>query len=155
MTVALAGTRLGRALPRLVRCAAADPRLFARAVCWRLVLPVLKGTVPIGTLATWMDRSGARRPVNGRPRVESVERLLREGGRMVISANCLDRSLLIYRLISESGADAALVIGVRQADAVVTGHAWVELDGRPFADPTAGDFQPIQTWRPQRGAGAR
>lgn len=155
MTVGLAGTRLGRALPRLVRCAAADPRLFARAFGWRLVLPVLKGVVPIGTLANWMGRSSARGRVDHRRRVESVERLLREGGRMVISANCLDRSLLIYRLVSESDADAALVMGVREADAVVTGHAWVELDGRPFADPTAGDFQPIQTWRPRSSAGAR
>lgn len=153
MTVAAAGSRIRRAVPRLARCAAADPRLFARALGWRLVLPLVKTTVPIGVLAKWMDRSGSGRRVARGARVASVERLLREGGRLVMGANCLERSLLIYRLVSEADADAALVMGVSQEDAGVTGHAWVELDGRPFADPTARNFQPIQVWRP-RGAGA-
>ncbi len=147
------GSRLLHATARVARCVTADPRLFARATAWRVVLPALKAAVPIGLLARWMDHSGTRRPVQRQTRIESLHRLLREGGRTVISGNCLDRSLLLYRLVSETGADAALVMGVRRDGADVKGHAWVELDGRPFRDDSARNFEPIQVWRPRTRAG--
>ena len=149
MTLADAPARVSRALPRLVRCAAADPRLFARALGWRLALPVMKTLVPVKVLVRWMDRSHCVLPPATPPRIDSVERLLSEGGRLVVSPNCLERSLLLYRFLSEAGAEVALVMGMRHEGATVAGHAWLELNGRPFADATTSTYNPVVRFAPQ------
>ena len=151
MTFADAPARVSRAVPRIVRCAEAEPRLFARALAWRLLLPVLKTAVPVKVLARWMDRSHRLLPSSAAAaRVAAVERLLAEGGRLVVSNNCLERSLLAYRLLSETGAEMSLVMGVRREGAAVAGHAWIELNRRPLADATAGSYDPIVRFEPRR-----
>ncbi len=51
-------------------------------------------------------------------------------GRRDDDPTCLVRSLVLYRLLSEQGDQAEVVIGL-PADAVSqAAHAWVELDGR-------------------------
>ena len=144
-----APVRISRALPRLVRCAAADPRLFARALGWRLALPVLKRLVAVRTLGRWMDRRHGVVPARtDARRVASVERLLRDGGRLVISANCYERSLLLYRFLSEAGSGASLVFGMRRDAGVLAGHAWIEMDGRVLADATASAYEPVVRFGP-------
>ena len=136
--------RLSRAVPRLARCAAADPRLFARALGWRLALPVLKRAVPVRTLGRWMDRSrSAPTTPSDAQRIASVERLLRDGGRLVISGNCYERSLLLYRFLSEARTGASLVFGMRRDGGALAGHAWIEMGGRVLADTTAAAYEPV------------
>jgi hypothetical protein len=150
MTFAGAPARVSQAVPRIVRCAEAEPRLFARALAWRLVLPVLKAAVPVKVLARWMDRSHRLLPASAAAaRVAAVERLLADGGRLVVSSNCLERSLLAYGLLSESGAEVALVMGMRREGATVAGHAWIEHNGRPLGDATAVNYEPLVRFKPQ------
>ena len=151
MTVADAPARVSRAVPRIIRCAEAEPRLFARALAWRFLLPVLKTAVPVKILARWMDRSHRLLPSSAAAsRVTAVERLLAEGGRLVVSRNCLERSLLAYRLLSETGVEVSLVMGMRRDGATVAGHAWIELNRRPFADATAASYDPIVRFEPRK-----
>ena len=151
MTLADAPARVSRAVPRIVRCVEAEPRLFARALAWRLLLPVLKTAVPVKVLAGWMDRSHRLLPAAvAAARVAAVERLLAEGGRLIVSSNCLERSLLAYRLLSETGVEVSLVMGMRRDGATVAGHAWVELNRRPFADATAARYDPIVRFEPRK-----
>jgi hypothetical protein len=141
--------RLSRAVPRLARCAAADPRLFARALCWRAALPLLKRVIPVRTLGRWMRREHAAGTTGGAARrVASVERLLRDGGRLVIPGNCYERSLLLYRFLSETGADASLVFGMRREAGRLAGHAWIEMDGRVLADPTTAAYESVFRFGP-------
>lgn len=146
MTSAVFTSRGARAVPRILRCFAADPSLFLRALGWRLVLPALKIAVPIGTLADWMSARKTAPHPTAAAGINSVKRLLAQGGRLVVSGNCLERSLLLYRLLSQAGADVSLVMGVRRDAAAVAGHAWVELDGRPLADATTADYNVVRTW---------
>lgn len=149
MTRADAPARVSRAVPRIVGCAEADPRLFARALGWRVVLPLAKMALPMRVLARWMNRRHRPLPPTRRPsRIAAVERLARDGGRLLVSGNCLERSLLFYRFLSEAGVDPTLVIGVRRDDAAVAGHAWIEVDGRVFAEPTMADHEPIVRFGP-------
>jgi hypothetical protein len=118
----------------------------------------LRYVVPLPTLARW-----AWRPPSGRrdlereqlivARVAWVRRALTPfsrshrsvraiSPRQVYAAllrprgDCLHRSLLLYRELSRSGADPTLVVGFRQADGRMEGHAWVLADGGPVAEPT-------------------
>jgi hypothetical protein len=43
--------------------------------------------------------------------------------------DCLQRSLLLYRVLSRAGADPKLVVGFNRMDNRILGHAWVIVDG--------------------------
>lgn len=139
--------RVTQAGARLAGCFRTDSRLLLRAFMWRLALPLLKHLVPLPTLvhvlcakplASTADASQRRGP-----RVESVRHLLAEGGRIVVSSNCLERSLMLYRFLTEAGAGPQLVMGVSKGDTGVAGHAWIEIDGQALADATTDRFAPI------------
>jgi hypothetical protein len=140
MTIAQAIGRSADCGARLGSCFRADARLLLRAIGWRTALPVLKRSVSLRTLARWMHRSPVTRSqADGslrRARLNTVRYFLAHGGRLVISENCLERSLTLYRFLAEVGADPQLVMGVRRDDSGTDGHVWIEVDGEPFVDST-------------------
>jgi hypothetical protein len=112
-----------------------DVWLAIRMVGWRMVLPVLKWTLPLPRLARlmWTPSSGKQREPAREERIATLARGLsgpRRGGRF---DNCLERSLVAYRYLSRAGAEPELVVGVTR-DRPVRGHAWVRLDGEPVGD---------------------
>jgi len=147
MTLLRGAHRFRHGTARLAGCLRADWRLLVRAVVWRLAVPVLKYLLPLPVLVRFMDatRCGGAPKAAERsgPRIERVRRLLMEGGRLVISGNCLDRSLVIYRFLSEVGASPLLVMGVNHGTSGVSGHAWIEVNGHALADATTDSFVPI------------
>lgn len=114
-----------------------DAVLAAKIVCWALVLPALKHSIPVRSLATRMHR----RPTTPR-RDPALERrivtLARWGARLVrwkAGGNCLERGLITYRYLGAAGASPTLVVGIGRADQhTVIGHAWVLVDGRPVGE---------------------
>jgi hypothetical protein len=55
--------------------------------------------------------------------------------RPVIGAVCLGRSLTLWFMLRRRAVDALLVIGAdMSADAELSAHAWVEVDGIPVND---------------------
>lgn len=143
-------------IARLALCARTDVRLLMRAIGWRLVLPVLKYAVPLRTLARWMAaRPRSTGSVERRDaRLAAVRQMLAHGGRLVISRNCLERSLILHRFLGEVGASPRLVMGVNKNDERVGGHAWIELDGTPLADETTRQFVPVLMFEPDGTARA-
>jgi hypothetical protein len=107
--------------------------LAFRMGAWSIALPFLKRVLPLRRLVTLMWSDGEH--VRSREREAQIVRLsgfltrLRPGRR----SNCLERSLLSYRYLSDAGAEPTIVIGVNAADARM-GHAWVRLDGTPVHD---------------------
>jgi len=111
-----------------------------------MALPVLKYLLPIGTLTRlmWVNpRSREGRPP-GRPDV--VLKAWRRGGRLLVSPNCLERSLLLYRLLSREGANPTIVFGVDRGGETVAGHAWVEIDGAVVHDAGTADYTRVATF---------
>jgi hypothetical protein len=43
--------------------------------------------------------------------------------------DCLQRSLLLYRVLSRAGAEPTLVVGFNRINDQMLGHAWVVVDG--------------------------
>lgn len=145
MTPGPAVDRFARLAARLSACFRKDRRLVLRMMAWRMALPLLRRTVPVRALVGWMS---PRRPIGlsdaaRRQRVDAIRYFIAQGGRLVVSTNCLERSLMLYRFLAEAGAAPRLVLGVTREDARVEGHAWVELDGEPLGDTTTGKFVPV------------
>lgn len=139
--------RVYNACRGLVACAQTDPRLLLRILGWRVALPILKRAVPVRTLAGWMSAAGLPSPGvspdTRLARVDALRQMLTRGGRVVMSGNCLERSLVLYRFLGEVGAEPKLVMGVNKAGGAVGGHAWIELDGEPIEDTPEVRFAPV------------
>ncbi|HEX8219050.1 MAG TPA: lasso peptide biosynthesis B2 protein [Chloroflexia bacterium] len=137
--------------------------LLARVLLWGMALPLLKYALPLPRLVRLVEPRYRLAP---RPRPpEHTERLLVLVDGMyrrvpVLSRdNCLERSLLTYRLLRNVGARPRLVVGIRRqargagaADlaprTVIEGHVWLELAGRPLGEsPTSlSEFIPVATF---------
>jgi hypothetical protein len=98
---------------------------------------VLKRFVPLRRLVRW-----AWTPPAG-PRDRKVERrlaasVLRLSELLSLSdRDCLQRSLLLYRLLSRAGANPILVVGFRRMQGRILGHAWVIVDNHAILEPEA------------------
>jgi hypothetical protein len=127
----------------------ADVWLATRMLAWRLVLPALKRVVPIDSLARAM--SGGRGP---RPEEDSVVRLTSwiYGSRPLTGGdNCLERSLVLYRYLSQTHPEARLVVGFRNGERAVEGHAWVAVGERAMGADTdeLGAYAPVVSYGPE------
>jgi Transglutaminase-like superfamily len=99
-----------------------------RIVPTYVLLGLLKHLVPLQWLvkATWCETTGPRDLLAGRRLTANalrLSKLLR-----IADRDCLQRSLLLYRLLSAVGADPELVVGLREQDGKIIGHAWVLVD---------------------------
>jgi hypothetical protein len=115
-------------------CAPEDLWLLARMSGWALVLPVLKRTVPLATLARIMwsrSRPGSSHPERRR-RIATLAGLIYS--RYGLQSHCLERSLLLYRFLSKAAAEPRLVVGVVKTREGWQGHAWILVDGLPFGE---------------------
>jgi hypothetical protein len=115
----------------------ADVWLAARMAGWRLAVPLLKWRLPFPRLARVMWTPSRRRE-RDREREQRIVTLAEtlcgpHGDRLL--DNCLERSLVSYRFLSQAGAEPELAFGVaKDRDDAVRGHAWVMLDGEPVHD---------------------
>jgi len=96
------------------------------------VLPILKFAIPLHALTRLMWANPSRLvPSAGTAeasrRLQTIEHVWRTGGRLLVSPNCLERSLVLYRILSSEGIDPSLVLGLSRAGGHVAGHAWIEL----------------------------
>jgi hypothetical protein len=48
---------------------------------------------------------------------------------------CLVQSLMLYHFLSGWGRDVRLLCGVRRTGEGLAGHAWLEVDGKPYREP--------------------
>jgi hypothetical protein len=100
-----------------------------------ILLGLLKHIVPLQSLAkwTWCGRIGPRDPVAERRVTANVLRFSKLLG--IADRDCLQRSLLLYRLLSAAGAAPELVVGFREQDGKIIGHAWVVVDEVSIIEP--------------------
>ena len=137
--------RLQSAARRIASCLATSPRLCAVLLFWRTLLPVLKYIVPVRVLARFMwsppTESASGESADADARLRSLLFIWQHGGRLFVSANCLERSLVLYRLLSKNGSNPRLILGVNRRDAGIAGHAWIEKDGRAFLDDMVQSYE--------------
>ena len=143
-----ARTPAGRGLGRRCRTLAgffaswADVWLGLRVAGWSLLMPALRRTLPLPLLTRllWRRAKAAASPELDRKSTTLVRWILpsERGG-------CVTRSLVLYRMLSAQHRDVELVFAMRRLARGWTGHAWIRLDGRPFAEAPSGldEFTPV------------
>src|SRR5690606_19508667 len=71
----------------------------------------------------------------GTPDVARLVRLVQCVLRRVYRRDfCLPQSLILFHFLSGWDQPVRLCLGVRKAGHGISGHAWIELDGRPLAE---------------------
>jgi Transglutaminase-like superfamily len=102
-----------------------------------VLLGLLKHLVPVKWLVrwAWCSPAGARDRKAERQLTACIIRLSQLIGRR--DRDCLQRSLLLYRVLSGAGADPTLVMGFHRANDRILGHAWVVVDGQAVLEPEA------------------
>jgi hypothetical protein len=114
-----------------------------------MLLGVLKHFVPLRWLAwwAWCPPSGPRDAKAELRLTASVLRVSQLAG--LRDRDCLQRSLLLYRVLSRAGADPTLVVGFIRRNGRILGHAWVTVDGRAVIDsePNLIQFTPALAFR--------
>jgi hypothetical protein len=100
-----------------------------------VLLGILKHLVPLPWLAkwTWRETTGPRDRVAERRLTANVLRLSKL--LRISDRDCLQRSLLLYRFLSAVGADPELVVGFREQDGKIIGHAWVLVNDMSIVEP--------------------
>ena len=123
----------------------ADAALFLRMLFWAHTISALKHIVALPALVRMMrrppqDRVMARPDVDDRE-CERIATLARWACQLVPwqrRGTCLERSLLIYRYLSRSGADLRLVVGFNELETADSrAHAWVQVRHRPLGEDLA------------------
>jgi len=110
-----------------------------------VLLGILKHLVPLRWLTkwTWCETTGLRDRLAERRLTANVLRLSKL--LRIADRDCLQRSLLLYRLLSAVGADPELVVGLREQDGKIIGHAWVLVDEVSLVEPESdlARFSPV------------
>lgn len=116
--------------------------LFLRIAAWSAVLPLLLPFLSLPTLLLILtpDPLGRLTGPEALAVAELIDRyigkVLRENpdnrGRL-----CLRRSLLLYRFLRSFGLPVHFFVGVRKENGGLSGHSWIELEGRHFKDTQA------------------
>jgi Transglutaminase-like superfamily len=113
-------------------------RRVAELAALRLALPSLLAKQPLDELLASLTPSSdrERRAAPGQPLNRTdLLRTERAVARVPwVSSTCLYRALARYALLRRTGVDAAFVMAVDTRGIAENGHAWVELDGRPFEE---------------------
>ena len=119
-----------------------------RMLAWRLVLPVLKRFVSVATLARVMRRRPA--PGADEARVIRLASWIYGPRPLTGGKNCLERSLVLYRYLSQANPEARLVVGFRNGGHAVEGHAWVAVGSRSMGADTdeRGAYAPVVSFGP-------
>ena len=100
-----------------------------------LLLGLLKHFVPLSLLAhwAWSPSASARNREAERRSAAIVVQLSQLLG--LPDRDCLQRSLLLYRVLSRAGAEPKLVVGFARMNDRILGHAWVVVDGHAIFEP--------------------
>jgi Transglutaminase-like superfamily len=114
-----------------------DAGLALRMAGWRLVLPLMKGRLPLPRLVRlmWLGGRAGRVTPEREARIADLARMVYRSDHVSRRGNCFERSLVLYRYLSAAGADPHLVVGMRTSEAAVRGHAWVTVRGEPVEEP--------------------
>jgi len=93
-------------------------------------------------LRSWAERplETARQPAEEKiePTIERISRLVSiAASHHWLKIQCLERSLVLQRLLASAGIAAELRIGIEKVEERLRAHAWVEVDNRPISEPEA------------------
>ena len=110
-----------------------------------VLLGFVKHVVPLRRLVqlAWCPPAGPR-DFDAERRLAAAVVRLSQLARMP-DRDCLQRSLLLYRVLSRAAADPTLIVGFQRVNGRIRGHAWVVVNGCTLVECKADlvGFSPI------------
>lgn len=108
---------------------------FAAAVYWHAAMRRIR---PDGIISRVRGKAQRARPL--RRDLVQLEKRSKAASFMLarllrVKTPCLARSCAVFGWALRMGLDARMCIGAGLKDGRLAGHAWVELDGKPFMEP--------------------
>ncbi len=111
-------------------------RLLLEMTGLLMLLPLLKRILSLPALILFFDAksTSGKLPVDLDRLIQLTKRLLNlKIG--FLSPNCVKQSLILFHFLRKYGHPAKIHFGISKNDAGnLHGHAWVSLDGEPFAE---------------------
>jgi hypothetical protein len=131
--------KTARRRARLLASIVTRPRdvwLVLRMAAWRVALPVLKRRMALSRLVgfMWKGDDPSRGRADRQHRIAELTTVVFRSDHRDRPGNCLDRSLVAYRYLSQAGAEPELRVGLRRGDGLLKGHAWVTVDDEPVEE---------------------
>ena len=113
----------------------AERRLVLEAALFTVAVRLALSALSLRTVRGLLARiSAVGRPGSG-DAASSIARAVTRARAVVPGATCLTRALVVQALLVRRGYSAHLRLGfVRREASVLSGHAWVESEGRVFDD---------------------
>ena len=130
----------------------AERRLVLEAALLTVAVKVALSALSLRTVRGLLARIPAvARPVSG-DAASSIAQAVTRARAVVPGATCLVRALVVQALLVRRNHSADLRLGfVRSEGGVLSGHAWVESEGRVFDDTgEAADYAPAPDFAGQR-----
>jgi len=130
----------------------AERRLVLEAALFTAAVRVALCALSLRTVRELLPRIPAvARPVSGEA-ASSIARAVLRARAVVPGATCLVRALVLQALLVRRNHSAHLRLGfVRSEGGALSGHAWVESEGRVFDDTgEASDYAPAPEFAGQR-----
>lgn len=126
--------RIRRKLGKLLKLEPSDWGILVRAVYLLALLELLQNRMSLPRLVAQFDAKSGHKMPSIPP-----QRLIRliDGLLSVIyqKDHCMERSFILFHFLRRFGEPAVLCFGVQRSGRRLDGHAWIELDGRPFFEP--------------------
>lgn len=118
-----------------LRLGSADLAVLARIVALWPAAAVLKRVLPLPRLARFFDAAPGNRSIDPARAARLIDGILRRAYRHR-PGFCVERSLILFRLLRRAGQPVRLCFGVRRHGGGITGHAWVARlgDDTPIAE---------------------
>ncbi len=127
--------RLARWTAAVRQLSLAELATALRMAAVALAVPVLERTLSLPAMVRALDcrRAG---PASGDP-LRQVELARRVLGQDLgpLRPGCYRRSLVLFHVLRRGGHRVTIVFGVNDDRGALAGHSWLELDGRPLAEP--------------------
>jgi len=135
-------------LPRAARLILRKPRvalMVLRMTSWVAVVSVAIKALPLPRAMRLLEphvRSVAPCTPAKSQAIASLLDSLLATNLLFLTPTCWKRAPVLRRFLALEGVETRIVFGVRRdGDEQLTGHAWIEADGKPLLEPTTPEYK--------------
>jgi hypothetical protein len=123
----------------------AEALLICRMAWWVGILSLTAKCYPLPRALRIVSTTRSRRSEATAPhtqaRLARAVDLLLSADVLFFKPICWKRAAILHRYLSQNGITTHILFGVRNdAEGKVTGHAWLEADGKPLLESTVPDY---------------
>ena len=141
-------SRYSSVIPRAARLILRKPRvalMVLRMTSWVAVVSVSIKALPLPRAMRLLGPHSRSIASGNSAKSEAIASLLDSllaTNFLFLTPTCWKRAPVLRRFLALEGIETCIVFGVRRdGDEQLTGHAWLEADGKPLLEPTTPEYK--------------